>query len=153
MSFRCLLSFGLETTGALHSNYFHWGSAHILLLMLITDKEKTGGLNDKVFQALLLSQFLQSWQQLERAPSVIIPPQCNFIISSLLSIKKAKVAAHVMSKMRFTCFVHWAAGRQFSKRPRRWVGEGKITSFLYLCYSIWGNKCCYKHGEREGATA
>lgn len=69
--------------------------------MLITDKEKAGGLNDEMFQALLfllLSQFLQSWQQLERVPSVIISPQCNFKISSLFSIKKAKVAAHVMSK-------------------------------------------------------
>lgn len=154
MSF-CCLRFGLRTSGPLHSNYFHWGSTHILLLMLITDKEKPGGPSDEMFQALvflLLSQFLQSWQQLERVPSVIIPPQCNFKISSLLSIRKAKVAARVVSK--------WAshascAEQQAGSSARGHADEqkGEIASFLHLCCSIWGNKCCYKHGEEEGATA
>lgn len=89
-----------------------------------------------MFQALvllLLSQFLQSWQQLERVPSVIIPTRCNFKVSSLLSIKKAKAAAHDMSKWasRASC-TEQQAGQQEAMQMRGRRENCLISSFLLL---------------------
>lgn len=119
--------------------------------MLITDKEKPGGPSDEMFQALvflLLSQFLQSWQQLERVPSVIIPPQCNFKISSLLSIRKAKVAARVVSK--------WAshascAEQQAGSSARGHADEqkGEIASFFIFAAQYEGINAVINMGKRK----